>query len=137
MTGYRINQVVVPRGAFIIRGMRMANRMTASAVALRAAKAHTNHAADLQLNLAAAKLDSVVSLTRKAVSDAMRVGPGNAVDGATPFTAANADWASALAALAKARVYLDAAQKVDRTSPADGTIRAAEVKPTTPLFDAP
>jgi len=137
MTGYRINQVVVPKGTFVIRGMRMAHRMSAAAASLRAARSRTNAAADVQLTRAAAQLDVVASKAVGAATAAYRVAPRSAVDGATPFGSANTYWAAALTALSKARAYLDAAQKADRKAPSDTVIRTAEAKPGTPLFDAP
>ena len=137
MTSYRVNQVLVPQGQFVIRGMRMQNRMSASAASLRAARTHTNSAADAQLTKAAAALDNVVLYTKRAVADASKVTAAAARDGATPFTVANTDWGNAISALTKARTYLDAAQKADRTSPIDAVIRPAEIKPATPLFDTP
>ena len=137
MTTYRINQVVLPRGVFVVRGQRMAQRMAASAASLRAARSHTNRAADIQLSRAATQLDLVASNFVQSVTAAYRVTPRSAVEGRTPFATANVSWNKALAALSQARAYLDAAQKVDRTSPADTVIRAAEAKPTTPLNDLP
>lgn len=137
MTGYRINQVVLPRGVFVVRGQRMAQRMSASAASLRAARSRTNSAADLQLSRAATQLDLVASNCVQAVTAAYRVTPRSAVEGRTPFASANTSWSKALAALSKARSYLDAAQKADRTAPADTVIRAAESKPSTPINDRP
>lgn len=137
MTGYRINQVVVPKGTFVIRGMRMSHRMSASAASLRAARSRTNHAADIQLARAAAQLDVVATSLAQSATAAYKVSPRTAIDGATPFTSANSYWATAMTALGRARGYLDAAQKADRRSPADAVIRPAEAKPSTPLFDAP
>jgi len=135
MQSYRINQVVVPQAQFVIRGMRMQKRMAVSAGSLRAARAYTNASADAQLTKAAASLDTAVRYTQRAVADAFHVTPATAIDGATPFISANRDWGIAMAALAKARAYLAAAQKADRTSPAGTVIRPAENKPATPLFD--
>ena len=132
----RANQVIYPRSVFIIRGMRVTNRLHVASKSLLAARSHTSRSADVQLTRAAAALASAAVLTRKAVTDASRILPSMAVDGATPFTAANKDWAGASAAVTKAQGYLDAAQKLDRTSPADTVIRF-EANPATPIFDAP
>ena len=137
MTGVQTCALPISQGQFVIRGTLMQNRMVASAASLRAARTHTNSAADAQLAKAAAALDNVVVYTKRAVADASKVTAAAARDGATPFTAANTDWGNAISALAKARTYLDAAQKADRTSPADVVIRPAEIKPATPLFDTP
>jgi hypothetical protein len=136
MLAVRANQVVYPKSVFIIRGMRVTNRLTLASKSILAARSHTNSSADVQLTRAAAALSSAAFLTRKAVTDASRIQPSMAVDGATPFTTANKEWASASAAVTKARGYLDAAQKADRTSPVDAVIRF-EVSPATPIFDAP
>ena len=137
MISYRINQVVAPRALFVIRGMRMARWMQTSATTLRAAKSHTNHTADVALERAARRLLIARTNVVNAVNAAYRVSSQSAVTGATPFVQANSDWAAAMTALGQARSYLDAAQKADKTSPADTVIRAALLKPTTPTTDAP
>jgi hypothetical protein len=135
MTALRVIQVVSPRTVFVLRGSRMAERLAASATSLRAAKGRTNHTADVALERAARQCDAAASNLVAAVTAAYRVAPRSAVDGATPFTDANAKWATAITAIAKARTYLDAAQKADRAAPADTVIRPAEDKPVTPIFD--
>jgi len=135
MTALRVNQVVYPRAVFVLRGSRMAELLVASSAKLRAAKLRTNHTADVALERAARQCDAAASDLVAAVTAAYRVAPRSAVDGATPFTVANAKWATAITAVAKARIYLDAAQKADRAAPADTVIRPAEDKPATPIFD--
>jgi len=137
MTALRVNQVVYPRAIFVLRGSRMAKRLTGSAVSLRAAKGRTNHTADVALERAARRCDLAASNLVAAVAAAYRITPRSAVDGATPFTVANAKWATALTAIAKARTYLDAAQKADRAAPADTVIRPNELTPDTPIYDRP